>query len=110
MIIIIIRFIIKTGIYFGVDYCLYRSLPSECHSEICILIIDATSDNIPITNNNTNNNTNNDGNTNNSKTNETSISNPSQLDWKQIASMTRVMPVIHIYMYYIINIYIVYFS
>ena len=99
MIIVITRFIIKTGIYFGVDYCLYRFLPSECHSEICILIIDATSDNIPLTNNNNNNNDNN-------SSDKTSISNPSQLEWKQIASMTRVMPVIHIYINnYIIKIY-----
>ena len=36
------KYIIKTGMNFGADYALYRGLPSECHSEICIIVVDTT--------------------------------------------------------------------
>lgn len=34
-------YVIRTGLNFGVDYCAYQSLPSECHSEMCITVVDA---------------------------------------------------------------------
>lgn len=39
------KYIIKTGMNFGADYALYRGLPSECHSEMCIIVVDVTNNN-----------------------------------------------------------------
>jgi len=35
-------FVVKTGIHYGLDYAVYRTLPSLCHSELCAMVIDAT--------------------------------------------------------------------
>lgn len=35
-------YIVKTGIHYGMDFAVYRTLPSMCHSEICAMIVDAT--------------------------------------------------------------------
>ena len=37
-------YVVRPGINFGVDYCLYQRSPSECHSEICITVVDALHD------------------------------------------------------------------
>ena len=37
-------YVVRTGINFGVDYCIYHTLPSLCHSEMCVTVIDATKD------------------------------------------------------------------
>lgn len=36
---IFIRFIVKSGLNFGMDYSVYRNLPRYCHSEFCIKIM-----------------------------------------------------------------------
>ena len=33
---------VKTGVHYGIDYAVYRTLPTLCHSEICALVINAT--------------------------------------------------------------------
>ena len=35
-------YVVKTGLNFGVDYCIYHGLPSEYHSEMCVTVVDAT--------------------------------------------------------------------
>ena len=40
--ILIIRYVVKTGVHYGIDYAVYRTLPTLCHSEICALVINAT--------------------------------------------------------------------
>ena len=32
----------KTGVHYGLDYAVYRTLPTHCHSEICAMAVDAT--------------------------------------------------------------------
>ena len=32
----------KTGVHYGLDYTVYRTLPTHCHSEICAMVVDAT--------------------------------------------------------------------
>ena len=32
----------KTGVHYGIDYTVYRTLPTLCHSEICAMVINAT--------------------------------------------------------------------
>ena len=32
----------KTGVHYGLDYAVYRTLPTHCHSEICAMVVDAT--------------------------------------------------------------------
>ena len=36
------NFVVRTGINFGVDYTVYRTLPQQCHSEYCVLAVDNT--------------------------------------------------------------------
>jgi hypothetical protein len=36
------HFVVKTGIHFGLDYSVYRTLPTMCHSEMCAMVVDAT--------------------------------------------------------------------
>jgi hypothetical protein len=38
------RYVVRTGINFGVDYCVYHALPSQCHSEMCVTVVDAWGD------------------------------------------------------------------
>ena len=33
---------VKTGVHYGIDYAVYRTLPTLCHSEVCALVINAT--------------------------------------------------------------------
>ena len=35
-------FVVKTGVHYGLDYAVYRTLPTLCHSEMCAMVIDAT--------------------------------------------------------------------
>ena len=39
---LIYRFVVKTGVHYGLDYAVYRTLPTHCHSEICAMVVDAT--------------------------------------------------------------------
>jgi hypothetical protein len=34
-----LRYIVKNGINFGMDYCLYRDTPDRIHSEMCCRVI-----------------------------------------------------------------------
>lgn len=63
-------YVVKTGIHYGLDYAVYRTLPSMCHSEICAMVVDATvpfdvSDGVP---------------------------SKCQQGWRHISTLTRVMP------------------
>jgi tRNA-intron lyase len=35
-------FVVKTGVHYGLDYAVYRTLPTLCHSEMCAMVVDAT--------------------------------------------------------------------
>jgi tRNA splicing endonuclease len=58
------RFVVRSGLNFGMDYGVYRLNPSKCHSEICVQVIDATGE-LP----------------------------DRYLSWRNISTTTRVMPV-----------------
>ncbi len=59
------RFVVRSGMNFGMDYSVYRLLPNKCHSEFCVQVVDARSN-----------------------------CNISQmLSWRHISTITRVMPV-----------------
>lgn len=36
-------FVVKSGINFGMDYCIYRDSPEKVHSELCVRVVDAVS-------------------------------------------------------------------
>eukprot|EP01041_Mallomonas_annulata_P000067 gene67-78_t len=80
-------FIVKTGINFGMDFTVYRSLPSLCHSELCVLVLDATkplllSHAIDKTKAKERDNSNGNDNDNDG----------SRPEWREIGAITRVMP------------------
>jgi len=68
-------FVVRTGASFGVDYTLYRTLPSHCHSEICVLVLDGTGSDSDV-----------------AVTGTQMASNPGRVDWNQLGAITRVMP------------------
>ena len=59
-----IRYVVKSGLYFGVDFAVYLDIPSRCHSELCVLVVDATGG-----------------------------EGADRLPWRQVGAVTRVMPV-----------------
>ncbi len=67
------NYVVKTGIHYGLDYAIYRTLPTHCHSELCALVVDGTQ-----------------------KTDVTggleSAASTSQVSWRHVSTMTRVMP------------------
>ena len=67
-------FVVKTGIHFGIDYTVYRTVPMLCHSEICATVVDATQ----------------------SRTlksiEEGHVVGTGQIGWRHLATLTRVMP------------------
>ena len=67
------NYVVKTGVHYGLDYTVYRTLPTHCHSEMCALVIDATDKNDV------------------SEGLESSASH-SQISWRHVSTMTRVMP------------------
>mmetsp|Transcript_2258 Transcript_2258/g.3068 ORF Transcript_2258/g.3068 Transcript_2258/m.3068 type:complete len:415 (+) Transcript_2258:333-1577(+) len=34
------RFVVRSGMHFGVDFAVYRLLPTHCHSELCVAVLD----------------------------------------------------------------------
>lgn len=63
-------YVVKTGVHYGIDFAVYRTTPNRCHSEICAMVIDATTplnvhDDKPST---------------------------CQQGWRHISTLTRVMP------------------
>ncbi len=58
-------FIVKTGANFGVNYTIYRSIPSLCHSEMCALVVSDSN----------------------------SMDDNLEISWGQLSSLTRTMPV-----------------
>ena len=66
-------FVVKTGVHYGLDYAVYRTLPSHCHSEMCALVVDGTQK-VDI-----------------SEGLESAAS-TSQISWRHVSTMTRVMP------------------
>ena len=67
-------FVVKTGTNFGADFCVYRTLPSHCHSEYCVAIVDGVSS---------------DNNNNHIK--GFSVESD-RMEWRHISSLTRVVP------------------
>jgi len=69
-------YIVKTGIHYGLDYAVYRTLPSMCHSEICAMVVDAT---VPFDVSGLS-----DG--------QHGLPSKCQQGWRHISTLTRVMP------------------
>ena len=67
------NFVVKTGIHYGLDYAVYRTLPSHCHSEFCVLLVDGT-ERVDVT----------EG--------PESVAGKCQLGWRHVSTLTRVMP------------------
>jgi tRNA-intron lyase len=63
-------YVVKTGVHYGIDFAVYRTTPNRCHSEICAMVVDATT---PL---------------------NIHDDNPStcQQGWRHISTLTRVMP------------------
>jgi hypothetical protein len=40
-------YVVKTGMNFGADYCIYHTLQANCHSEMCVTVVDATAYDTP---------------------------------------------------------------
>ncbi len=59
-------YVVKSGIHYGVDYTVYRSHPSMCHSEMCVLVVDSLAQ----------------------ATDESSAS----FSWKYLSTLTRIVP------------------
>lgn len=57
------KYVVKGGINFGVDFSVYRTVPSWCHSEMCVIVVDCVQ--------------------------EKDLS----MSWRHVSSLTRVMPV-----------------
>ncbi len=83
-------YVVRTGINFGVDYCIYHTLPSLCHSEMCVTVIDATKDS---------------ANSLNVCTDSVGVvkEDLNQLNWRHITTLTRVIPVLNTLINYIIS-------
>lgn len=64
-------YVVKTGVHYGLDYAIYRCLPSRCHSELCAMVVDATK---PY------------------DIEETFESTACQQGWRHLSTLTRVMP------------------
>jgi tRNA splicing endonuclease len=67
-------FVVKTGIHFGLDYSIYQTLPTLCHSEMCVIVVDGLKP----------------------RTLEDMesgrVSNSGQIGWRHLCTLTRVMP------------------
>jgi hypothetical protein len=75
-------YVVKSGINFGVDYCLYQRSPSECHSEICITVVDALHDEgVALYDG---------GEANKGVSNDSNRT--SEVSWRHITTLTRVVP------------------
>ena len=68
---------LKTGLPFGTDYTVYRNIPEYCHSEICAIVIDGTQ--------------NSDMREEGEERDTIRVQN-SQLSWRELSSLTRVLP------------------
>jgi len=75
-------YVVKAGINFGVDYCLYQRSPSECHSEICITVVDALHDEGVAWHDG--------GEANRGVSNDSNRT--SEVSWRHITTLTRVVP------------------
>lgn len=75
-------YVVKAGINFGVDYCLYQRSPSECHSEICITVVDALLDGGVVLH---------DGDEADKGVSNDS-NRTSEVSWRHITTLTRVVP------------------
>ena len=76
-------YVVKAGINFGVDYCLYQRSPSECHSEICITVVDALHDEGVASHDD-------GGEANRGVSNDSNRT--SEVSWRHITTLTRVVP------------------
>ena len=65
------RFVVRSGMHFGVDFAVYRLLPTQCHSEICSLVVDSI---------------------NCSYSDESDPNSFQQLSSRHLSTLTRVMP------------------
>ena len=62
--------VVKTGIHSGLDYSVYRTLPTRCHSEMCAMVVDALG---PLSL-------------------EEGATSSCQIAWRHLSTLTRVMP------------------
>eukprot|EP01039_Chlorochromonas_danica_P002946 gene2945-3214_t len=76
-------FTIRTAVNFGMDYCLYADHPSRCHSEACVLAVDARAGA------SLRHDVNNEA---YYRTTATSMESESNTLWRHVSSLTRVMP------------------
>lgn len=89
-------YVIRTGLNFGADYCAYQSLPSECHSEMCVTVVDAVRANDKITSSEMSNGALCTGNSESSVCAEGTNSlgtRMDELEWKHVTTLTRLIPV-----------------
>ncbi len=72
-------FVVKPGLHYGVDFTVYRSTPTHCHSEICVSVVDGVAD----------------GQTCRGVVGEGAgvAQCPDELSWRHVSTLTRVMPV-----------------
>jgi hypothetical protein len=69
-------YVVKTGIHFGLDYAIYRTLPTLCHSEMCAIVIDSLQlQSRTITD-----------------MEEGKVESTGQVGWRHLSTLTRVMP------------------
>ena len=59
----------KSGLNYGVDYTIYNTLPSKCHSEMCVTVVDAVT------------------------TTGTVANSTDNMSWRHLSTLTRVTPV-----------------
>merc|ERR1712196_753458 len=76
-------FVVKAGLNFGVDFTIYRTLPSHCHSELCVYIVNAL-DPLKIHQSTELRDTG----SNESK----EMGEGGRLNWRHVSTLTRVMP------------------
>jgi hypothetical protein len=68
------NYVVKTGIHFGIDYSVYRTLPTLCHSEMCAIVVDSLQ---PRTI---------------ADVEKGHVESSGQIGWRHLSTLTRVMP------------------
>lgn len=80
-------FVVKTGLHYGVDFTVYRTLPTLCHSEMCVAVVNGTG--TPTTQKDLAlNDCWDDG-----EEEECSDADESCVSWRHVSTVTRVVPV-----------------
>jgi tRNA splicing endonuclease len=85
-------FIIRSGINFGVDFCLYRDLPLRCHSEFCVLVVDSQQEPNSMDLSQKRHEAEDELFFRQHRVDSTREDTSGLLGWRQVSSLTRVMP------------------